>query len=111
VADALLAVAGLGDLGQHFPSSDSSWAGADSMELLRQVAAMCAAVEIEFLDVTVIAQSVRVAPHRESIQDRLAEMLGVEVERVSVKATTTDGMGSIGADEGLAAVAVITARA
>jgi 2-C-methyl-D-erythritol 2,4-cyclodiphosphate synthase len=111
VADALLAVAGLGDLGQHFPSSDPSWAGADSMELLRQVAAMCAAVEIEFLDVTVIAQSVRVAPHRESIQDRLAEMLGVEVERVSVKATTTDGMGSIGADEGLAAVAVITARA
>lgn len=110
VADALLAVAGLGDLGQHFPSSDPQWEGADSMGLLEQVVEMCPGVEIEFVDVTVIAQSVRVAPHRQAMRDRLAEVLGIGQDRVSVKATTTDGMGSIGADEGLAVTAVVTSR-
>ncbi|MGI9648517.1 MAG: 2-C-methyl-D-erythritol 2,4-cyclodiphosphate synthase [Acidimicrobiia bacterium] len=110
VADALLAVAGLGDLGQHFPSSDPQWEGADSMVLLRQVIAMCVGVEVEFLDVTVIAQSVRVSPHRDSIRAALATALGIETERVSVKATTTDGMGWIGRDEGMAATAVVTCR-
>ena len=110
VADALLAVTGLGDLGQHFPSSDSRWEGADSMDLLRKVVEMSPELEIEFVDVTVVAQSVRVAPHRDAIRKRLAAVLGIEVERVSVKGTTTDGMGSIGADEGLAAAAVVTAR-
>jgi 2-C-methyl-D-erythritol 2,4-cyclodiphosphate synthase len=110
VADALLAVAGLGDLGQHFPSSDPQWEGADSMGLLERVVEMCPGVEIEFVDVTVIAQSVRVAPHRQAMRDRLAEVLGIGQDRVSVKATTTDGMGSIGADEGLAVTAVVTSR-
>jgi len=110
VADALLAVAGLGDLGEHFPSSDPRWVGADSMGLLEQVVTMCAGVEIEFVDVTVIAQAVRVAPHRQAMRDKLAEVLGVATDRVSVKATTTDGMGAIGADEGLAATAVVTSR-
>jgi len=110
VADALLAVAGLGDLGEHFPSSDPRWVGADSMGLLEQVVTMCTGVEIEFVDVTVIAQAVRVAPHRQAMRDKLAEVLVVATDRVSVKATTTDGMGAIGADEGLAATAVVTSR-
>ena len=80
------------------------------MDLLRKVVEMSPELEIEFVDVTVVAQSVRVAPHRDAIRKRLAAVLGIEVERVSVKGTTTDGMGSIGADEGLAAAAVVTAR-
>ena len=109
VADALLGVAGLGDLGSHFPSSDPRWEGADSMDLLRSVVAMCPELKVSYVDVTVIAQDVRVAPHRAAIRDALAGVLGVPGELVSVKATTTDGMGAIGAGEGIAATAVVTA--
>ncbi len=110
VADALLGAAGLGDLGAHFPSSDSEWEGADSMVLLGRVAAMCSGVRVTFLDVTVIAQQVRVAPHRSAIRESLAVVLGIEPGLVSVKATTTDGLGAIGAGEGIAATAVVTAE-
>ena len=109
VADALLGAAGLGDLGAHFPSSDPRWEGADSMDLLARVVAMCPDIDIRYVDVTVIAQDVRVAPHRIAIRDALAGVLGVSGELVSVKATTTDGMGAIGAGEGIAATAVVTA--
>ena len=109
VADALLGAAGLGDLGEHFPSSDSQWEGADSMDLLRSVVAMCSQLDVSFVDITVIAQDVRVAPHRDAIRENLAAVLGVEPGRVSVKATTTDGMGAIGAGDGIAATAVVTA--
>lgn len=109
VADALLGAAGLGDIGEHFPSSDSQWEGADSMGLLRSVVAMCSQLVISFVDVTVIAEDVRVAPHRKAIRENLAAVLGVEPGQVSVKATTTDGMGAIGAGDGMAATAVVTA--
>lgn len=109
VADALLGAAGLGDLGAHFPSSDPRWEGADSMDLLDQVVAMSSNVEISFVDVTVIAQDVRVAPHREAIRESLAAVLGIDVGLVSIKATTTDGLGALGAGEGIAATAVVTA--
>ena len=109
VADALLGAAGLGDLGAHFPSSDPRWEGADSMDLIARVVAMCPDIDIRYVDVTVIAQDVRVAPHRITIRDALAGVLGVSGELVSVKATTTDGMGAIGAGEGIAATAVVTA--
>ncbi len=109
VADALLGAAGLGDLGEHFPSSDPQWEGADSMDLLRSVVAMCSQLDLSFVDVTVIAEDVRVAPHREAIRENLAAALGVEPGQVSVKATTTDGMGAIGAGDGIAATAVVTA--
>ena len=109
VADALLGAAGLGDLGEHFPSSDPQWEGADSMDLLRSVVSMCSELEISFVDVTVIAQDVRVSPHREAIRENLASALSVEPGLVSVKATTTDGMGAIGAGDGIAATAVVTA--
>ena len=109
VADALLGAAGLGDLGAHFPSSDPRWEDADSMGLLARVVDMCSQLDIRYLDVTVIAEEVRVAPHRTAIEDALAAVLGIDVALVSVKATTTDGMGAIGAGEGIAATAVVTA--
>ena len=79
------------------------------MNLLRSVVSMCSELEISFVDVTVIAQDVRVSPHRETIRENLAAALGVEPGLVSVKATTTDGMGAIGAGDGIAATAVVTA--
>ncbi|HUU61778.1 MAG TPA: 2-C-methyl-D-erythritol 2,4-cyclodiphosphate synthase [Acidimicrobiia bacterium] len=108
VADALLGAAALGDLGALFPSSDPRWRGADSMTLLAAVVGRLpsAGWRVSSVDATVIAEKVRVSPHREAIRRRLAEVLEVEVDRVSVKATSTDGLGLLGRDEGLAAVAV-----
>ena len=111
VADALLGAAALGDVGGLFPSSDPRWSGADSMDLLRIVVDRFSArdLTVSHLDVTIIAQSVLVAPIREDIQAALGNVLGIDVGGVSVKATTTDGLGFLGRDEGVAAVAVVTA--
>ncbi len=108
VADAVLGAAALGDLGDLFPSDDPRWQGADSMELLAEVVARvtAAGLRVASVDVTVIAERVRVAPHREVIRARLAEVLGIDASAVSVKATSTDGLGFIGRDEGIAALAV-----
>jgi 2-C-methyl-D-erythritol 2,4-cyclodiphosphate synthase len=108
VADALLGACGLGDLGVHFPSSDEQWAGADSLDLLGRVVEMCEGALIRYVDVTVIAEAIPVAPHRQAMRDNLARVLAIDVERVAVKATSTDGMGFIGHDEGLAATALVT---
>lgn len=110
VADALLGAAVLGDMGEHFPSSDPGFRDADSMFLLRQAATMAMAEgwQVAHLDATVIAESVRVAPHRPAIRAALADAVGAAVESVSVKATSTDGLGFIGRGEGLAAVATVT---
>lgn len=110
VADALLGALALGDIGMHFPSSDPEMDGADSMELLSKAVRI---IEdrgslIGNVDVTVVAQSVRIGPHRDEMRDRLAATLRIDRSSVSVKATTTDGMGSIGRDEGIAVAAVVT---
>lgn len=109
IADALLGAAGLGDLGDHFPSADQQWSGADSMVLLATVTGMVAeaGMAVRNVDATVLAQDVRVAPHRAAIIAALADALGVEPGEVSVKATTTDHLGSIGRGEGVAAMAVV----
>lgn len=109
VADALLGACALGDLGAHFPSDDPSSRDADSMALLRQVVtkAGSAGWQTSHVDVTVVAESIRVAPHRDLIARNLADVLALARDAVSVKATTTDGMGFIGRGEGLAAVAVV----
>ncbi len=111
VIDALLGAAALGDLGSHFPSSEEEWHGANSMDLLARAAQMAAdaGVRSESVDLTIIAQAERVAPHRQAMRSNLASVLGLEIGAVSVKATTTDGMGFIGAGEGIAAVAVVVA--
>jgi 2-C-methyl-D-erythritol 2,4-cyclodiphosphate synthase len=108
VIDALLGAASLGDIGTHFPSSDASLRGADSIELLRRVVARLrdAGFSVGNVDATVVAQKPRVAPRVLEMRSRLAEALGVDVSRVSVKATTTDGLGAMGRAEGIAAQAV-----
>ncbi len=110
VTDALLGACVLGDIGEHFPSDDPQWAGADSMDLLRNAVDMAdgAGWKASHVDVTVIAESVRVSPHRDQITASLADATRLSPDAVSVKATTTDGLGFIGRDEGVAAVAVVT---
>jgi len=110
VADALLGSLALGDLGTHFPSSNPEMEGIDSMEILARVGRQIEdrAHLIHNVDVTVISQSVRIAPHCDEMRQRLASTLRLDRSAVSVKATTTDSMGAIGADEGLAVAAVAT---
>lgn len=110
VADALLGALALGDLGTHFPSSEPSMAGIDSMEILRRANQLIEdrAHLVGNVDVTVVSQSVRVAPHREEMRTQIAGALRIDRSAVSVKATTTDTMGAIGADEGIAVLATVT---
>ena len=108
LTDALLGAAGLADIGALFPSEDERYRGADSLELLadayRQVRQ--AGFALVNADCVVIGEEPRVGPHREAMRDRLAAALGVERERVNVRATTTDRLGFAGRREGLAAQAV-----
>ncbi len=108
VTDALLGAAALGDIGTHFPPTDDRWKDADSMALLKQAAALVAEAGHApvNVDVTVVCESPRLAPHIDAMRDRLAGALGVDRGAVSVKATTNEGMGWIGRGEGIAAMAV-----
>jgi 2-C-methyl-D-erythritol 2,4-cyclodiphosphate synthase len=108
VIDALLGAAGLGDIGTHFPPSDPRLAGADSMELLRTTIALLAAAGWQAinLDSTVIAERPRLSPHVTAMRAGLANATGLTVERISVKAKTNEGLGALGAGEGIAALAV-----
>jgi 2-C-methyl-D-erythritol 2,4-cyclodiphosphate synthase len=108
IADAILGAAGLGDIGQHFPDTDPRYAGADSIALLREVVALAAAEgwRIEHVDATVMLERPKLAPHRDAIAARLGEALGGA--SVSIKATTGEGMGFVGREEGVAALAVAT---
>ncbi len=112
LTDALLGAAGLADIGALFPSDDERHRGADSLDLLaeahRQVGA--AGYELVNADCVLIGQEPRVAPHREAMRARLAAALGVDPERVNVRATTTDGLGFTGRGDGLAAQAVALLR-
>ena len=108
VMDALLGAAALGDIGLHFPDSDPAFAGADSIALLRHVAALL--LERGFilgnLDCTVIAQAPKLRPFIEQMRQNLAAACGADVSQVSVKATTEEGLGFTGCGEGIAAHAV-----
>lgn len=108
VIDALLGAAGRGDIGQWFPSSDARWAGADSLELLDVVVEALGAEGWRpvNVDATVVAQLPRIGPHVAAMRERLAGVLGLPVDAVSVKATTTDHLGAIGRGEGIGAQAV-----
>ena len=106
--DALLGAANLGDLGRHFPSEDPAYAGVSSLGLLKRVGALVreAGFAVSSLDATVIAQAPRLAPHVGAMRDAIAGALGVESGRVSVKATTNDGLGVVGSAEAIAALAI-----
>jgi 2-C-methyl-D-erythritol 4-phosphate cytidylyltransferase/2-C-methyl-D-erythritol 2,4-cyclodiphosphate synthase len=112
ITDALLGAAGLGDIGEHFPPSDPQWKDASSdlfmrhaAELVRQRGGI-----IDHVDVTIVAEEPKVGPHRSAIRMRIAEILSVQLEQVSVKATTTEGLGFTGRREGMAAQAVASLR-
>ena len=108
IIDALLGAAGLGDIGQHFPSEDPAYAGADSKQLLRHVVGLLkgAGYQVENVDATVIAERPRLQGYLSRMRQTIAAVLGVEDARVSVKATTHEGLGAIGRGEGIAAMAV-----
>ncbi|HEX6411311.1 MAG TPA: bifunctional 2-C-methyl-D-erythritol 4-phosphate cytidylyltransferase/2-C-methyl-D-erythritol 2,4-cyclodiphosphate synthase [Sphingomicrobium sp.] len=112
ITDALLGAAGLGDIGDHFPPSDSQWKGASSDLFLGHAAGLLRARGgiIDHVDVTIIAEEPKVGPHRSAIRMRVSEILGVKLEQVSVKATTTEGLGFTGRREGMAAQAVASIR-
>jgi len=109
VSDALLGALALGDIGTHFPDTDPAYRGADSQTLLARVAGLVRAqgYAVRNLDATLIAQAPKMAPHAAAMRANIARCLAVDAERVSVKATTTEGLGFTGRGEGIAASAVV----
>ena len=109
LCDALLGAAALGDIGQHFPDTDPAYAGADSMILLGRVVELLHGEgwRVENADLTVLAQKPRIKPHIPQMRKNLARAMGVPVTAVSVKATTEEGLGFTGREEGIAAHAVV----
>ena len=109
VADAILGALGEGDLGRHFPSSDPELAGIESGRILARVQAMMASAgyRIAHLDATIVAQAPRLAPHQDKMRGNVAALLGTSDERVNIKVTSTDRLGSIGREEGIAAMAAV----
>jgi 2-C-methyl-D-erythritol 4-phosphate cytidylyltransferase/2-C-methyl-D-erythritol 2,4-cyclodiphosphate synthase len=110
LTDAILGAIGDGDIGEHFPPSDPQWNGASSDRFLRHAAerVRLRGGHIVNVDVTLICEQPRIRPHRDAMRQRLAELLDLPLDAVSVKATTTEGMGYTGRQEGLLAQAVAT---
>lgn len=109
ISDALLGALGAGDIGHHFPDTDPAYAGADSRDLLRAVVALMTerGYRLGNLDATIVAQAPKMAPHIASMRAHLAADLQADVSAINVKATTTEGLGYAGREEGIAAHAVI----
>lgn len=108
VSDALLGAARAGDIGKLFPDTDPAYAGADSMRLLAEVAAHVRSLGFEIVDVdsVVTAQAPKLSPHRDAMRKNLAEAMGIPIENVGVKATTSEWLGYEGREEGITAQAV-----
>jgi 2-C-methyl-D-erythritol 2,4-cyclodiphosphate synthase len=113
IIDALLGAAGMGDIGERFPDNDERYAGADSVGLLETVVGEVSGAGFTLLNVdcTVLMERPKLLPHRDAIRARLAGALGLPRERVNVKATTGEGIGFVGREEGVAALAVASLRA
>lgn len=109
VADAILGAVSGGDIGEHFPAGDAVFRGADSSVFVAGALERAAAAGFTVVncDLTIVGERPRIAPHRSRLRSSLAAILGVEVDVVSVKATTTDGLGFLGRGEGLGAVAIV----
>jgi 2-C-methyl-D-erythritol 4-phosphate cytidylyltransferase/2-C-methyl-D-erythritol 2,4-cyclodiphosphate synthase len=112
ITDAILGAIGAGDIGQHFPPSDPQWRGAASDIFLTHAAKLVREKggEIQNVDITFICERPKIGPHRPRMEARVADILGVARERVSVKATTTEKLGFTGRDEGMAAQAIASVR-
>jgi 2-C-methyl-D-erythritol 2,4-cyclodiphosphate synthase len=109
LTDAMLGAAALGDIGTHFPPTDEQWKNADSTELLRKASVMLEerGYQVVNVDVTVICEAPKIGPHVSALRERLAAVLGIGAQHVSVKGKTNEGMGWIGRGEGIAAMAVV----
>src|SRR5581483_7431682 len=109
LTDALLGAIAEGDIGQHFPPSDPRWKGASSDQFLKHALALARGkgARVVSADLTLICERPKIGPHRDAMRARIAELLELPVERISVKATTTEGMGFTGREEGLMAQAVV----
>ena len=110
LTDALLGTIAAGDIGTHFPPSDPQWKGADSAQFLQHAAKLIAdkGGRIDFVDLTLICEAPKIGPHRAAMQARIAALLGLGEDRVSIKATTTERLGFTGRGEGIAALAMAT---
>ena len=108
ISDALLGAAAMGDIGKLFPDTDPEWEGADSMKLLAAVAAKVREEGFQIIDVdsVIAAQAPKMAPHRQQMRENLAAAMGIAVDNVGVKATTTEHLGFEGRQEGISATAV-----
>ena len=109
LTDALLGAAGAGDIGHYFPSSDERWRNAESSRFVAEARRIVTEMdgEISNVDITIIAEKPKLAPHRDAIQAKIAHLLDLPNGRVNVKATTTDHLGFIGRGEGICAMAIV----
>ncbi len=107
IADAVLGAAALGDIGEHFPDTDSAFEGASSIDLLARVGHLLSdrGLRVENVDAVVLLEAPKIAPHRDQMRTNIAAALRVDIDRVSVKATTTEGLGTVGRGEGAACLA------
>ncbi len=112
ITDALLGTIAAGDIGTHFPPSDPQWRGADSAQFLQHAASLITARGgiIDFIDLTLICEAPKIGPHRGAMRDRIAALLQLDADQVSIKATTTERLGFAGRGEGIAAQAAATVR-
>ena len=110
VIDSILGAASLGDIGTHFPSSDPELRGVSSISLLRRTKKMVAVEgwEVVFLDATILAEKPRLSPYFDRMKSRISKVLNLGSSDINVKATTTDGLGFIGEEEGIASMAICT---
>lgn len=110
ISDAILGGMGLGDIGLHFPNTDPQYKDISSLELLKKVAAIAAAkkISINNIDTVVLAEEPKIYPFREKMVDAIAGALGIKRDRINIKATTNEGVGSLGKGEAIAAHAVVT---
>jgi 2-C-methyl-D-erythritol 2,4-cyclodiphosphate synthase len=108
--DAILGALGKGDIGRHFPDTDPAYRGADSLLLLRQVVTWMSqeGFEVNNVDTTLVAERPRISPHVSAMKERLSAILGIPSDRISIKATTCEGMGFCGREEGMVAYAVVS---
>jgi 2-C-methyl-D-erythritol 2,4-cyclodiphosphate synthase len=109
LVDALLGAAGLGDIGQHFPDDDPRWRGADSRRFVQAAMQLLEQQQwrVVNVDLTLLAQAPRIAPHRDAVRAQVAGMLGLSPGEVNLKATTPEHLGALGRGEGLAAMATV----
>ncbi len=112
IMDALLGAAALGDIGKHFPDTDPAYKGADSVKLLEHVGRLIReeGYSIENIDATIIAQRPKMRPHIDTMRRNIKEALGIELDQINVKATTEEGLGFTGSEEGISAQAICLLR-